>query len=304
MIDGYRAQLHAKDIKFMVSTYNSQLWNGLRDHVDIFDPQNNECFNYLSPTGAALVPPGKETWSYVTRTSHQWIDAPGISQRMWAPKQRVFGSTGILVWNIIMWWDERPTTPYYAYNPWINPSSNYGNGALAYFYPPSPLGTGLPAKDMTIVPSLRLVLTRDGVEDFEYAEILERLIEEAESLGLNTGEAVKAMAMFNRQIASPKSCRLSEAYWEDAREAAARAIVNLLTPEITRINYDSSSDTVTISWTVLPDRNYQLYYSETLGAGENWTATPGSYNVNEGIATQVLTMGGGIKKRFFKVETW
>ena len=52
----------------------------------------------------------------------------------------------------------------------------------------------------------------------------------------------------------------------------------------------------------MPDRNYQLYYSETLGVGENWTATPGSYNVSDGIATQVLAVGGGINKRFFKVE--
>ena len=64
----------------------------------------------------------------------------------------------------------------------------------------------------------------------------------------------------------------------------------------------ATGDTISISWTVLPDRNYQLYYSDALGAGENWTAVPGSYNVNEGIATQVLAVSGGTKKRFFKVE--
>lgn len=304
LVDGFRAQPHAKDSRFMVSTYNIKIWDGLRDYIDIVQPQNDERTNYLSPKGAAMVPPGRETRSYQTRTSHEWIDAPGISQRMWAPKQRAFGSNGILVWSILMWWDERPTehSAYYAYNPWIEPYTLHGNGSQAYFYPPSPLGTGLPAKDMTIVPSLRLVLTRDGVEDFEYQEILEKLIAEAEAVGINTGKAVAAMDRINRPMTSPTSFRLSEAYWEDARTAAAEAIEDLRTPKMVKIELDSSGDTVSVSWVALPSQNYQLYYTDALGAGEQWLPVAGSYTVTDGIATQVINISGSTKKRFFKVK--
>jgi hypothetical protein len=305
LVEGFRAQPNAKDARFMVGTYNIQIWDGLRDYIDIVTPVNDERVNYLSPMGAALVPPRSEARSYQVKSSHLWIDAPGITQRMWAPKQRAFGSNGVLVWSILMWWDEtiEGHSSYVGYNPWIEPSTLYGNGAQAFFYPPSELGTGLPTKDMTIVPSMRLVLVRDGVEDFEYQEILEQLIEEAEAMGTDTGKAVAAMEKMNRLIVSPTSFRLSEAYWEDARADVAEAIVNLSSAvEITNFEYNSATSTVTISWTTRPDKTYQLYYSDALGAGEQWLPVTGSYTITDGIVTQTTTLSGGTQKKFFKVK--
>ena len=207
---------------------------------------------------------------------------------------------GFAVWSIMQWWNTDASK--ICDNPWIDPWTTWGNGQLAFFYTPSPLGVDLPAKDMSITPSLRLVLTRDGIEDYEYATILEELIKKAESKDVNTANAVKAMNMMRRPLHTPTSWGLSEAYWEKARTAMAEAIEDLSTPKITKIEVESSGDTVSISWTVLPDRNYQLYYSNNLGAGEQWLPIPGSYPVNDGIATQTFTVSGGINKRFFKVK--
>ena len=146
-------------------------------------------------------------------------------------------------------------------------------------------------------------MSQNGVEDYGYAEILENLIEEAEAIGLNTGEAVAAMAMFQRQSPNPVNWRLSDAYWEDARQAAAKAIVNLVTPQIIAFEFDSSTNTVTVSWSALPSSNYQLYNSDSLVTGIQWSAAPGSYTVTAGTATQTFTIESGVTTQFFKVKT-
>ncbi len=108
-----------------------------------------------------------------------------------------------------------------------NPLVTLGNGALSFWYPPSPLGKDIPAKDMSIVPSLRLLLTRDGIEDFEYGAILERLVADARKAGVSTREAENALTALRRPFDSPVHWNLCQTYWFNTRREAARAIVDL-----------------------------------------------------------------------------
>jgi hypothetical protein len=134
-------------------------------------------------------------------------------------------------WGILIWWSESTDWSDVISNPWENPQTPWGNGVLAYFYPPSPQGSDLPEKDLTVVPSLRLVLTRDGIEDFEYAVILDRLIKEEKDHERTMKQAEnpkseirEALASLRRQFETPVSWTVSEAHWQQARAAAARDI--------------------------------------------------------------------------------
>jgi glycosyl hydrolase family 123 len=223
-IDAFREQPNAKNIKMFGFIYNAEAWDDLRDHLDIVVPVNNDGANAFSQTAIARKPPQQEAWCYWTKTCHQWIDAPGIDQRLWAPKTWWMGATGMSTWAVLIWWNESAKLSYTIDNPWIDPNSPWGNGATAYFYPPNPKGVELAEQDMTIIPSLRLILTRDGIEDFEYATILEHLMTQAKSRGRNTMPAEVAIAQMRRQFATPVSWSMSESHWQEARQAVARAI--------------------------------------------------------------------------------
>jgi hypothetical protein len=131
-------------------------------------------------------------------------------------------------WAITLWWKERDSLD--IENPWKNPFTPWGNGVLAYFYPPHPKGTELPQKDVSIVPSLRMVLTRDGIEDYEYAAILEKLLAAKRPSDAGVTEGKEALARMRRQFITPVTWTLGEAYWEQTRAAAARAIELLSKP--------------------------------------------------------------------------
>lgn len=227
LIDTCRTRPYAKYIKWFVYTYHADSWDFFRTHMDIITQSNGDrAPGGVSPKGAAIIPPDSEHWIYWTDNTHAWIDSPGINHRIRVPKLKAFDVKGFSVWSIMQWWTVSGRSKI-CDNPWIDPRTSWGNGQLAFFYPPSPLGTGLPTKDMSIIPSLRLVLTRDGIEDAEYVTILEKLIQHAESKDIDTSEAVKAINMMQRPIHTPVSWALSEVYWEDARKAVANAIENL-----------------------------------------------------------------------------
>ena len=299
-IDAFRKNPGGDQIKWFGFAYHGEVWDGMIDHYNIFTPIDNDHRSTLSHIGASLLGEGQEAWIYWTDSAHSWIDSLGISNRFRPPKIQAFGGSGYATWNILQWWDESAWD--YCDNPWEQPYTPWGNGALAYFYPPDPLGDQLPALNLNIVPTIRLAQNRDGVEDFEYIKILEDLVDQTESMGKDIAPAVAALAKARRQFDSPDAWYIGETYWLQTRDELAREITNLLTPIITKIEYNPSGDTVSISWIALPSQNYQLYYSETMGAGEQWLPVAGSYSVIEGIATQVFSISGGINKRFFKVK--
>ena len=305
LVDKFREGPGGDQIKWFVYSYHGNIWDGMYDHANIITAIDNDFRSSLSYTGASLMKPGDEAWIYWTNTSHTWIDAPGLTNRLRAPKFQKFGASGMAVWNILQWWD----LPGYADtcdNPWINPYTPWGNGTNAYFYPPSPLGEQLPQKDMSVVPSLRMVLMRDGIEDYEYVQILKDLIEQAEAQGKDSASAVAALEKAQRPFISPDSWVLSDGYWFETRALVAGEIENLRNAVsavfIVAFDVDISADTATIAWNYSPGATYQLYYTDEPGLNTAWTPVSMNYTVDQGTATQTFDIDPFATKRFFKLK--
>jgi hypothetical protein len=64
----------------------------------------------------------------------------------------------------------------------------YPNGDGNFIYPGEPIGAGQP-----LVASVRLKQAREGVEDFEFMNILDKLISKGRAGGINTSEASMAL---------------------------------------------------------------------------------------------------------------
>ena len=227
-IGAFREQPHAKNIKMLAATYRSGIWtSALKDDLDIICVQNHEVSSQdaFSRTGMEKLPAGKELWTYWTNTAHEYIDAPAINQRLGPAKNWWLGSRGVLCCGMMIWWKE--SDDFIMHNPWEDPWTPWGNGALAYFYPPDPRGIDLDTKTLRVVPSLRLVLFRDGVEDYEYATLLERLLASARSRDAKVKRAEAALSRYRRQFVSPVTWASGEAYWNDVRSAMAEAIEDL-----------------------------------------------------------------------------
>ena len=221
-IEAFRRRPHAKDIPMFAFVYAGQCYDTLSDCVDILVPENNDGGNVVSPAAIARWPKDKQVWCYWTNTAHQWIDSPNINARLWSPKVWWMGAQGMATWGITLWWKERDSLD--IDNPWVNPLTPWGNGVLAYFYPPNPKGSELPKRDFSIVPSLRMVLTRDGIEDYEYAVTLEKLLATRKASDAGVAEGKEALAKMRRQFRSPVTWTLGEVHWQQTRCSAARAI--------------------------------------------------------------------------------
>jgi hypothetical protein len=112
---------------------------------------------------------GKELWMYVSSPAHPMpnlvIDYPGIAHRIIPWTAWKMGASGLLYWCVNFWiGDPRE-------HPASFQSDQNGNGWLFY---PGPEGP---------VPSMRLEILRDGIEDYEYLARLQELIEAAKARG-------------------------------------------------------------------------------------------------------------------------
>ncbi len=142
---------------------------------------------------------GLEHWSYLcTWPKSPWIslftDHDAINLRMWLWGSYKHQLKGILVWATNWWNSPNTASPEgYLQNPWEEAGSYtdgygtpwgkqnlWGNGDGRFFYPLN----REPNKDLNTyvdypVPSLRLEILRDGIEDYEYFIKLESLINNA-----------------------------------------------------------------------------------------------------------------------------
>ena len=150
---------------------------------------------------------GLEYWSYLcTWPRAPWItlfiDHDAINLRMWLWGSYKHRLKGILVWATNYWNSDAASPVGYLQNPWEDPMSYcsayqvplgvqlpWGNGDGRFFYPlnrdpdnDARTYTGYP------VPSLRLELLRDGIEDYEYLVTLEKLVHRKNRIKGNLSE--------------------------------------------------------------------------------------------------------------------
>lgn len=147
--------------------------------VDIWCPKTSIAEN---PFFAERLAGGDTLWAYVCVNpippyANFFIDEPAIDHRIlfWQIKQ--INATGLLLWSTTWWKGLEPTaasgkTCFPELPLDMRQSQEYrrqsvhtnGDGILIY-----------PGKNLTPLPSIRLEVIRDGIEDYEYFLILEEL---------------------------------------------------------------------------------------------------------------------------------
>ena len=197
-------------------------FNGLIDH---YSPDWRESYNWWEKyffTDYNIEPQREKLWPYNTDTSRSAIDCPGINNRSIALHVFDEGGAGFLRWSTFDWDRYRCKTS----NPWEYPWTDICNGGLAYFYPPRKDGPATEF-DLTIVPSLRVMTYREGVDDFEYAKILEDLVAAAGKKGIDASEAKAVLTDMKRFFYKGVLWSQNDAWYIDLRHRIATAIVTL-----------------------------------------------------------------------------
>lgn len=196
--------------------------------LDVYCPETNENAHfwqkyYFSDYGIELR--RKRLWNYVTYTSRTVIDTPGINNRIIGLEVFQNGGGGFLNWGSCLW-----DTPVHGEtrgsNPWRDPYSRWGNGSICYFYPPGRDGP-VETIDLTITPSLRLETYRESVDDYEYAWILEQLIERGRQRGLDVATEQALLDELDRFFPSATIWSQNDAWYVAYRQRLARAIATL-----------------------------------------------------------------------------
>ncbi len=135
-----------------------------RSAVDIWVMLPMQFEDYAASV-AYVLDKGDRVWSYncLVQDSYspKWlIDFPPINFRLQPGfLNQSLGLTGLLYWRIDSW----------TADPWTDPHTYHGGypGEGFLFYPGADVG--LPGQ---VVPSLRLKYLRDGVEDYDYVQLL------------------------------------------------------------------------------------------------------------------------------------
>jgi hypothetical protein len=189
-VTAMKSRPYAKRIKightsYKVSTWTHRLPNGklLMDEVlDVPMPINDEHFNFFEPEWGTRFEKPKTQWVYHVESDHLNLENAGLSSIFLPLKLAHFGVSGWYDWESFMW-----SLPY-AYlpgerggfkygtgpvtNPWINPFYHHGPGVLSFFYPPAPRGPANVPTDL-VIPSFRLTLMRDGIQERSLLEVLQ-----------------------------------------------------------------------------------------------------------------------------------
>ena len=156
-------------------------WPKIDDDVDIWCP----LFSFIDRNSIQQkLDEGDEVWSYTAlvqpphkyhpqyekikdKNAPYWhIDRPPIVYRIPLWINRQYGITGLLYWTTTGWYNKRG--PWHE--PWLGPYPvRYANGGGLLFYPGKEAGFDGP------VSTIRLKNIREGLEDYEYFAILDKM---------------------------------------------------------------------------------------------------------------------------------
>lgn len=138
---------------------------------------------------------GETIWWYICTVPKRpfagmFIDHPGTDLRIWLWQTWKYDVTGLLFWTTTLWttgvaYPDHPQNPYedpmgWKSNPLVAGTREpWGNGDGRFVYPPEAAG-GVAEEPILDGPvsCYRMELLRDGLEDYEYMAMLERLLEE------------------------------------------------------------------------------------------------------------------------------
>jgi hypothetical protein len=142
---------------------------------------------------------GEEFWWYLCTVPKKpypglFIDRAGTDLRVWLWQTWQYDIKGILVWRCNLWttgkaYPGKPQNPYADPMAWVSGYGTktgekrpWGNGDGRFIYPPEAAADG--QQEETIldgpVDSIRWEMLRDGLEDYEYMVMLEKLLESRE----------------------------------------------------------------------------------------------------------------------------
>ncbi len=166
----------------------------LEGQVDLWCPITPD---FSPPEGAARQKQGEEVWWYIcTRPKEPFaglfIDHSAIELRIWLWQTWKYGVQGILIWDT-SWWTGPLRFKDHSQDPWqdamsymVDPPGYLGNGDGRFFYPPKrdPIDNVTKQSASSPVDSIRWEMLGEGEEDWEYFNILARLVHEAESKGV------------------------------------------------------------------------------------------------------------------------
>ncbi len=171
-----------------------------------------------------------------------FTDHPGTEMRVWGWQTWQHRVRGLLVWQTNYWTSptaypdpERPQDPYADPMSWtvgygtpVGTKLPWGNGDGRFIYPPEAAADGAPAEPVLDGPvvSIRFEMLRDGIEDYEYLAMLDRLVrEKAQTLSENEAAEYRSLLEVPADVSRDLTHFTTDpAPVERRREAVARAI--------------------------------------------------------------------------------
>ena len=201
----------------MLKKYAPKMTTFLTEHIggqDISDVTDISCtiWHKLDHEKAKKMhDKGLSYWSYLccwpkSPWISEFIDHDAVNMRMWTWASYKHHLSGILIWQSTYWNSTDASPLGKLQNPWteamswvhgygwiLGKQTIWGNGDGRMFYPENRnVNTDHRVYNSEAVPSVRLEILRDGIEDYEYFKILEKLTKKA-----SKGKALKAKKLLD-----------------------------------------------------------------------------------------------------------
>jgi hypothetical protein len=160
---------NAPNLKLMVSEEpKPEIYNQPGAHIDIWLPVLENYNPTISQARARDY--GEDTWIYFLHGTRPpyfnpiTLDHPGIEGKLTGWFLWKYRIRGIAYYSLDDW----------IRNPWTDPMTSEHNGDTFMLYPPSQTNDSIPygSNHDRLVPSIRLEMLRDGLEDYEYLYLL------------------------------------------------------------------------------------------------------------------------------------